>query len=150
MIEKETVLKFLRKNKVATLATVTPDGMPHADTIYFLVEDNFHLFFPTKKLTQKFKNIHHKNDVFLVVTDVVKKQTVSIKGQAFEHTIDSMSDFLERVAAMLNSDDTEDIDTVFPIMQRNDGDLTVVTIRPSSIRYTEYGVHGLQEQTFTL
>lgn len=64
MISRQEVLKFLGDSKSGTLATVTQEGKPHADTIYYTVDDNFDISFLTEIGTLKYKNIQYQNDVF--------------------------------------------------------------------------------------
>jgi general stress protein 26 len=148
MISRQEVLKFLGDSKSGTLATVTQEGKPHADTIYYTVDDNFDISFLTEIGTLKYKNIQYQNDVFFVVTNIEKKITAHIKGTASLVTDkDSLKIIMERIAVMLNGG--ESFDTVLPILKRDDGNLVVVKISPEEIRFSDYGGNGLQEETFT-
>lgn len=148
MTEKETALEFLRQNKLGVLATITPEGKPHADAIYYVVDDGLEVNFLTEIETSKYRNIQHLPDVFFVVTDVEKKITAHIIGKASLVTDkDSLTAMMGKVAKMLNSG--ESFDTVLPILKRDDGNLVVVRIKPEEIRLSDYGGNGLSEITVT-
>lgn len=146
MTERETAFEFLRQNKLGVLATITREGKPHADAIYYVVDDNLEVSFLTEVGTSKYKNIQHLSDVFFVVTDVGKKITAHIIGKALLVTDkDSLTIMMSKVAKMLNSGGS--FDTVLPILKRDDGNLVVVKIKPEEIRLSDYGSDELSEFT---
>lgn len=148
MVSKQEVLEFLVQNKLGTLATVTKSGKPHADSIYYTVDDTFEISFLTETGTLKYKNIQYQNDVFFVVTNIEKKITAHIKGTASLVTDkDSLKIMMKRLAIMLNGG--ESFDAVLPILKRDDGNLVVVKISPEEVRFSDYGGSGLREETFT-
>ncbi len=148
MISKQQIHEFLSQNKMGTLATVTKEGKPHADTIYYTIGDSFEICFLTETGTLKYKNIQYHNDVFFVVTNPEKKVTAHIKGIASLVTDkDSLKTMMEHFAVILNGE--ESFDTVLPILKRDDGNMVVVKISPEEIRFSDYGGKGLQEETLS-
>jgi general stress protein 26 len=146
MNPKEIVLDFLKKNTLGILATVTVDGKPHADAVYYTIDSSFDISFLTETGTLKYTNVAHKNDVFFVVTDIESKITVHVKGKAsLVRDKDSLTSMMNKVANMLNGGDS--FDTVLPILKRDDGNLVVIKITPEEIRFSDYGVKGLVEET---
>ena len=146
MNPKEIVFNFLKKNTLGGLATVTDDGKPHADAVYYTIDTNFDISFLTEMGTLKYKNVTHKNDVFFVVTEVETKTTVHVKGKAsLVRDKDSLTGMMNRVANMLNGGDS--FDTVLPILKRDDGNLVVIKITPEEVRFSDYGGKGLVEET---
>lgn len=75
---------FLRRQCVATLATVSPDGQPQAATIYYVVDHRLTFYFLTKDSTRKYKNIMATPRVALVVSDPTTLTTVQAEGIATE------------------------------------------------------------------
>lgn len=81
--QRKEVLMFTQKNKSAVLATVSPEGEPQAATITHLMDNDFTLYFVTKKESRKFQNITHNPRVSIVIgTDPSVPTTVQIQGRA--------------------------------------------------------------------
>ena len=57
---EDTIRNFLHAHYSGVLATVDNAGHPCAATVYFTVDDNFHITFHTKTETQKYKNMEKK------------------------------------------------------------------------------------------
>ncbi len=64
---KRMLLEFLRKHKLAVIATCHSDGKPEAATIDFSVRDNLEVVFCTFKETRKFGNLAERPCVAFVV-----------------------------------------------------------------------------------
>ena len=74
-------LAFLRENATAVVAT-SFEGQPHASVVYYDVDDDFNLFFLTKRNTHK--NIHTGFDphVAVVIGFGPERINVQIRGTA--------------------------------------------------------------------
>lgn len=80
---RDEVIKFLQKNKTAVIATSSADGTPEAATITYLFDDDFNLYFITRKQSRKFQNILKNHIVSVVVgTDPQILATAQMKGIA--------------------------------------------------------------------
>src|SRR3989344_1188220 len=80
--DRENALKFLKENHTMVLATVSHDGMPHAATVYYMVDENFDLYFSTGEETKKFLNIKDNSNVALVVGTGPDIKTIQGGGKA--------------------------------------------------------------------
>jgi len=74
------ILHFLQSHPIGTLATVDPNGNPHAAVIYYFVDDNFNVTFTTKRETHKFDNLSHHNHAMLVAYEAASQTTAQITG----------------------------------------------------------------------
>ena len=81
---REHLSSFLSKNQVGVLATVDATGKPHAATIYFTFDQQFDIYFITKKDTQKSRNLQHNNRAAIAVYDASSQATVQAEGTVVE------------------------------------------------------------------
>lgn len=82
--EQAEAYEFLTRHKVGVLATVDPNGNPHAAAIYYSVDRNLTVSFVTKTGTKKADNLRHNNRAVLVVYDAASQTTVQLTGIATE------------------------------------------------------------------
>ena len=80
--DKKNALKFLKENHVMVLATASNKGVPHAATVYYLVDEHFDLYFCTGEETKKFLNIKDNSNVALVVGTGPEIKTIQGGGKA--------------------------------------------------------------------
>lgn len=152
-IKKITIhnlLRFLKKENLATIATVNDNNKPDAATIHYVVRDNLDIFFLTKKETGKYKNIQRQNEVVLIVTNAEDLETVKIRGNAF--TVKGDSAIVSEIVTTLAHSEKfiADLDKLLPIIKRNAGEMVVVKIKPYEIRMSRYHMESLQEELFYL
>jgi uncharacterized pyridoxamine 5'-phosphate oxidase family protein len=81
-VTKKEILRFLRINHLASLATVSPKGQPESSDVYFGVDESFHLFFPTGTDSRKYKNLMKHPRVALSITDERQQVTLQMEGEA--------------------------------------------------------------------
>ena len=84
-MDKEKALKvweFLENNHLAVLATVSEENTPQASLVYYVTEEDFHLYIVTAKDSRKFKNISKNNKVSLVIGQEKTAQVLQIEGEA--------------------------------------------------------------------
>jgi len=80
--QKERVRAFMHEEGHGVLATVLPNGEPHAATITFLLEDDFTMHFLSHQSTKKFVALQKYPTVALTVGVHPEKMTVQIHGKA--------------------------------------------------------------------
>ena len=80
------LLSFLRANKWAVQASVTPNGTPQAAVIGFVVTDDFELVFDTLDSTRKARNLRSNSAVAFVIGGLVdgERSTVQYEGRVDE------------------------------------------------------------------
>ncbi len=72
--------KFLTSNRLAAIATVNSENAPEASFVYYLTDDNFHLYIVTAKDSRKIKNISQNNKVALVVGQEMEPIVMQVEG----------------------------------------------------------------------
>lgn len=77
----ERVLQFIREKRVGVVATES-GHVPHGATVFFLVEDDFTLFFVTTGGTKKIRDIRKNPRVAVVFGAEDSPDTVQIEGTA--------------------------------------------------------------------
>ncbi len=142
---------FLKNHKVGVLATVDPNGEPHAAAIYYFVDAGFTISFITKTHTKKADNLLHNNHAVLVVYEPTSQTTVQITG-----TVDTVTELLEVndiFRQVLNASLDTSKTSMPPIAKINEGDyigfrLTPKQVRMAAFRHAESGDHTDLFKTF--
>jgi PPOX class probable F420-dependent enzyme len=76
-------LKFLQRHKTAALGTVSPDGAPHVAIVTCVVDDDFNIYFATKRGSRKLNNILKDSRVAVTVGgDPKVPSTIQMEGKA--------------------------------------------------------------------
>jgi general stress protein 26 len=78
------VEEFLNGHRKAVFATVDADGQPHTSLMLYAIDDQFNVYFGTRKAFRKFDQIMANNRVSLSVIEEVLDplQAVDIRGVA--------------------------------------------------------------------
>jgi uncharacterized pyridoxamine 5'-phosphate oxidase family protein len=93
-VTREQLVAFLRKHKLAVVATVASDGQPQAAVVGIATSDNLEIIFDTVATSRKFQNLSFEPRITVVVGwDAFV--TVQIEGDADFPT----GDELERIRA---------------------------------------------------
>ncbi len=84
--DKTKLLKaweFLKNNRLATIATISSESNnPQASFVYYVTDDNFHVYIVTSTESRKIRNIFKNNKVALVIGQEVKPLVLQIEGEA--------------------------------------------------------------------
>lgn len=120
--------------KMATLCTITPEGLPYATTVYIIADERLKLHFFTKADTAKWRHIQNDPRVAIVVADDDAQETFQLQGKASRE-----EDSSENIAA------TNKIAAVpkapfwsLPIDRINAGDYVLVKIEPTWARFSSF------------
>jgi general stress protein 26 len=138
--ERAKIVSFLSKHPVGVLATVDPQGDPHASALYFSVDKSLHITFTTKQDTHKYKNISKHSTVVLVVFEAESQTTVEITGKAVEVTDPEEQQAIYKGTLHAAAQTGEDI--VPPIAKIPAGKYVGFTIEIEDISLSEYGWGG--------
>lgn len=130
------IMDFLQKNRIGVLATVDPNGEPHAATIYFTVDSNMNIAFITKTETKKHDNIQHNDHVVLIVFEANTQTTVQVKGMASVVTdpVKEQEIFAEILKVSMDTSESG----IPPISKLRAGEYVVYTIKSKEIRMAVY------------
>lgn len=83
---REHLSDFLSKHGVGVLATSTKEGKPYAATVYLTYDQQFNLYFVTKKDTQKSRNLQTNNQAAIAIYDAATQTTIQAEGAVVEVT----------------------------------------------------------------
>ena len=134
---------FLVEHPVGVLASVNPDGHPHAAVIYHVVDDDFSVYFLTKVRTRKHANLTAHKQVMLTVFDASSQAVAQISGSAEELT-DSydVNEIAGRVLAACLRQGRRGLP---PIAKLKAGPYTAFRIVPEQIKMAVYSRPGKDE-----
>lgn len=135
MATTERALRFLQDHTLMTMASVTPDGIPHAASLYYVVEPDFSIYCVTREETQKYQNIRQNSSVSMVITDEESAETVQLVGKAVkvddEHQI---AGILQRLWTITMKKQHWPA----PVIKLNEGGLLVLKIIPTELKYGDF------------
>jgi nitroimidazol reductase NimA-like FMN-containing flavoprotein (pyridoxamine 5'-phosphate oxidase superfamily) len=79
--ERKTIVSFLRRHSLGTLATVGEGSLPELACVYVYMEDNLRMYFITKTKTRKLKNILAHDGATFLVTDERTFTSIEVVGK---------------------------------------------------------------------
>ncbi|MGW1495485.1 pyridoxamine 5'-phosphate oxidase family protein [Streptomyces sp. NBC_00191] len=126
-MNRDELIWFLRRYKLAVQSTVTPDGAPQAAVVGFAVSDDLEIVFDTVETTRKWLNLRADPRIALVIgwDDAITAQ------------IEGVADFptgaeLERIQACYFTAYPDGRDRLsWP-------GITHVRVRPTWVRYSDF------------
>lgn len=98
---KRHALEFLKSHNTMVIATASYEGEPQAATVYYVVDDQFNLYFMTSKGSKKCDNLRSNGKIAFVVGS--GPEVVTMQGGGFTESLDENEskvfyDLIERVA----------------------------------------------------
>jgi hypothetical protein len=131
-ITRDRLLEFMRSEKYAVQASVSPGGVPQAAVVGIAVSERFELVFDTVASSRKAPNLRANPAVAFVIggTRDGDERTVQYEGRADEPG----GGDLERLLALYYARFPEGRD------RRSWPGLMYVRVRPTWIRYSDFGV----------
>ena len=125
-MDRQDILVFLRRHRLAVQSTVSPDGWPQAAVVGIVVSDDLEIFFDTLTTTRKLRNLRASPRMAMVIG--WDEETVQLEGIADEP---SGAD-LERLLALYLQ--------AFPDGKERQAwpGITYVRIRPRWLRYSDF------------
>ena len=127
---KEEVRGFLKAHKLATISTVSPEGIPVAAIVMFFFDEEFNFYFITRRSTRKFNNLQANKNVAFVVGTELAPGTVQANGIA-EFLPDEGLDFVDKIGM-----GTEMHDLYYgPFLQLAGKDFAVFKVKINWLRY---------------
>ncbi len=139
-LDRDYILNFLENHGMAVLSSVNKMGWPDATPIYFIIKDNFDIFFITSTQTQKYINLNLQKHIMLTVVDEETKETAQITG-----VVDEEKELLNEIFSLLEERlFKENPKPIIPLMENN-GQKTVFKIIVGEINMKRYTKAGLEE-----
>jgi general stress protein 26 len=131
-------LEFLQSQKVAVVASTSPDGEPHAAAVFYTVSDDlgFYFYFFSKDYTKKFKNLEANNRVALVI--YTENPPVIVQAQGTVSAVTEGKERQEMVSKLVDISMSSDKYYDPPISKMKGGELTLLKIDVESLRFADF------------
>lgn len=134
----------MQEHTLATLATIDPSGIPHAASVYYVVDLDLHIYCVTREETNKYQNIRLNENVSMAITDEETAETVQLIGTANkvenEHEISNILEKLWKVTL-------EKQHWPAPVVKLNKGGLLVLKIKPTEMKFGDFKPIHLENGT---
>jgi PPOX class probable F420-dependent enzyme len=130
-VTRQELLHFLRRHRLAVVATASPDGRPQAAVVGIAVTDQLEIVFDTVADTRKIPNLR-RNPRAAVVVGWDDEQTAQIDGIADEPRGDELARLQRAYFAAFPDGPTR---LAWP-------GITYVRIRPTWARYSDFRPGG--------
>ncbi len=128
--------KFLKAHDLGVISTTRVDGSPIGAAIYYVVDEDFNIFFVTKTNTIKFSNLKMNSVTALTVIDESERTTIQAEGVAEEIKSDDAEPKIMNMLAKVRSDKKH---VWFPpVALLEDGEYTLVKIRLNKVKLADY------------
>ncbi len=127
---------FLKLNHMGILSTSTDDCKPWGSAVYFVVDEDFNIFFVTRMKTFKYQNLDKNPYAALTVVDEETQTTVQLMGKISKVPIADYKDivFTKLVAIRPKGDPN----WAPPIEKVHKGDYIALRITPSKLQYANF------------
>lgn len=128
--------KFLLNHEVATLSTVGEDGCPYGAVVFYVADNNGHIYIVTKDQTTKAKNIDYYPMVGFTIHDLEKMQTLQLQGVAHVETDPNITSNIYKT--ILNPHSKYSQFKSAPIKRMPTGDYEVIVIQPTISKFSDH------------
>jgi PPOX class probable F420-dependent enzyme len=96
----ERFAEILKARSFGSLATIMPDGSPHA-TMVWVDTDGTHVLVNTNDASRKVRNLRRDNRVALTVTSPTQPEShVQVRGRVVEITSDGAAEHVEELSQL--------------------------------------------------
>lgn len=130
------VYDFLKHHHMGILSTVTEDGKPWGSAIYFVLDEDFNIFFVTRLETFKYQNLEKNPFAALTVADEEKQTTVQLTGNISKVPA---ADYMDIVFNKLVSiRPKNEVNWAPPIEKVHKGDYMPLRLTPSKLQYADF------------
>lgn len=127
---------FLHRHHTGVLSTISEHNRPWGAAIYFAVDDDFNIFFVTRKETYKGKNLEAHPYAALTVVDEATQTTVQASGKVSKVPVDQYVEVVFNKLAAIQLKD--DINWAPPIMKVHEGDYIPLQLTPDKLQYAVF------------
>jgi uncharacterized pyridoxamine 5'-phosphate oxidase family protein len=90
--KRDKALAFLAQNETGVLATVSPEGNPHARLLYYTSDEAFNIYFITLANTRKVADIQANAHVAFTASTVDVPQSLQLEGTVTDLTDTATND----------------------------------------------------------
>lgn len=128
---------FLKQHSMGVVSTSDKDGKPWGSAVYYIVDEEFNVYFVTRAETNKYQNIKHNTGVSFTVADASTKTTIQLKGEVNEISAsDYMNNLFDKFMKVRHQDNHN---WSPPINKLHAGSFMPLRIKPTYLQYADYG-----------
>ena len=138
--EHPHVYEFLKSNHMGILSTVTEEGKPWGSAIFFVVDEDFNIFFVTRMETFKYQNMDKNSYAALTVADHETLTTVQLSGKITRVPAENYMDVIFNKLAAIEPKGKSDWTP--PLMKVHKGDYIPLQLTPSTLQYADYSTRS--------
>ncbi|MCE9644125.1 pyridoxamine 5'-phosphate oxidase family protein [Candidatus Parcubacteria bacterium] len=135
--KREEALLFLKNHMAGVLATVSPEGDPHASLVFYAADDDFSVCFLTLTESRKYAALMTNPRVAFTVAEQDRPQTLQIEGVAEKLSALDMDKVADLIAVL-----TAGKDFYPPVTKIGKPGADIVRIRPTWIRWGDFTISG--------
>ncbi len=121
---------------MGVLSTVTKSNKPWGSAIYFVVDEDFNIFFITRMKTFKYQNLDEKPYAALTVADEDNQTTVQLVGKISKVPVEDYKDII--FTDLVDIQPKDDINWAPPLMKVHKGEYIPLKITPSKLQYANF------------
>ena len=133
----EQASKFLSEHTIGVLSTSDIDGNVHGAAIYYIAESETSIYFVSKSLTTKVKDITLHRNVALTILYAPLAQTLQITGVAHQETNQDTIDYVFENIIKLRLYGGEMLKPPVTAL-KDSGEYVVIRITPTDVKFSDY------------
>jgi general stress protein 26 len=133
----EPASKFLFEHTVGVLSTVDTKGNVHGAVIYYIAESETSIYFVSKSLTTKVKDIQQHRNVALTIYYAPMAQTLQITGIAHQETDKKTVDYVFDNIVKLRLYGGKMLMPPVTVL-KDSGEYVVMRITPTKSKFSDY------------
>lgn len=145
---KQQILDFLQHQHVGVISSIDSTGAPNSATVYFIADDNLHIYFPTRNGSRKYTNIQADTRVAFTTTEVDEMRTVQLTGTAEEVSDPAkIIGMIEKLLSVSSHHVSSVGKWIPPIQQLRNGHFALLKITPDWMRFGEFSENGVRSDS---
>ena len=135
-LDKVALFLGAQKSRLGVVSTVNSENKPESALVYFTFDEKLNIYFVTRDITKKYKNIIENKNVAFVVSKEIPPQTLQIEGVGSVHNNpEDQKDLYKELVGLASSKHFSP-----PVSQINSGGLAFIKISPTWIRFGNFEV----------
>ena len=128
-------LAFIKRHKTGVLSTVSAQGDARSRIVYYVCDEQFHIYFSTLASTRKVADLAGNHRASFVVATEDVPQTIQLEGVVSEITDEQK---IERELAPLVEVLMSNTTFHLPTLKLDQGEIKLMEFTPTWIRWADY------------
>lgn len=130
------VYDFMKHHHMGVLSTVAEDSKPWGAAIFYVVDEEFNVFFVTRQETFKYKNLDNNPYAALTIADEENQTTVQLSGKISRVPAEDYMDIIfTRLVAIRPKGDMY---WAPPVEKVSRGDYMALRLTPDKLHYANF------------